>query len=120
MLQLKRRVEAFGLSLNMDKTKTIDFNKTKENSFNFLGFAFYWGKQNKRRSLKVKTQKEKLYKSFKTFYDWIKANRNRMKLRELWSIAKNKLQGHYNYFGFWMNRQKLVHFYSEAIKSLFK
>jgi hypothetical protein len=43
-----------------------------------------------------------------------------VKLKELWSIAKSKLQGHYNYFGYWMNRQKLVHFYSEAIKALFK
>ena len=43
-----------------------------------------------------------------------------MKLKEIWSITKSKLQGHYNYFGFWMNRQKLVHFYSETIKALFK
>ncbi|MEA3433037.1 MAG: group II intron reverse transcriptase/maturase [Campylobacterota bacterium] len=120
MLQFEVRVEAFGLSLNRDKTKTINFNKSKENSFDFLGFTLYWGKQNKKRSLKVKTQKEKLHKSFKAFYDWIKANRNRMRLKEIWGIAKSKLQGHYNYFGFWMNRQKLVHFYSEAIRALFK
>jgi group II intron reverse transcriptase/maturase len=120
MLQFKARIEAFGLSLNMDKTKTVNFSKSKENSFNFLGFTLYWGKQNKRRALKVKTQKDKLSRSFKAFYEWIKTNRNRMKLKELWSIAKSKLQGHYNYFGYWMNRQKLVHFYSEAIKALFK
>ena len=120
MLQFKVRIEAFGLSLNIDKTKTINFNKSKENSFDFLGFTLYWGKQNKRRILKVKTQKDKLIKSFKEFYEWIKANRNRMKLKEIWSIAKSKLQGHYNYFGYWMNRQKLAHFYSEAVKALFK
>jgi len=120
MLQFKTRIEAFGLSLNMDKTRTLNFNRSKENNFDFLGFTFYWGKQNKRRTLKVKTQKDKLLKSFKEFYEWIKTNRNRMKLKEIWSIAKSKLQGHYNYFGFWMNRQKLVHFYSEAIKALFK
>jgi len=120
MLQFKARIEEFGLSLNMDKTKTINFNKSKENSFDFLGFTLYWGKQNKKRTLKVKTQKEKLVKGFDEFYEWIKTNRNRMKLQEIWSITKNKLQGHYNYFGFWMNRQKLVHFYSEAIKALFK
>jgi len=120
MLQFKERIEAFGLSLNMDKTKTVNFSKSKENSFNFLGFTLYWGKQNTRRALKVKTQKDKLNKSFKVFYAWIKTNRNRMKLKELWSIAKSKLQGHYNYFGYWMNRQKLLHFYSEAIKALFK
>jgi len=120
MLQFKTRIEHYGLSLNMDKTSTLDFSKSKENSFDFLGFTLYWGKQNKKRSLKVKTQKDKLHKSFKEFYEWIKANRNKMKLKEIWSIAKSKLQGHYNYFGFWMNRQKLVHFYSEAIKALFK
>jgi group II intron reverse transcriptase/maturase len=120
MLQFKTRIEEFGLSLNMDKTRTLNFSKSKENSFDFLGFTFYWGKQNKRVSLKVKTQKSKLHKSFTEFYQWIKINRNKMKLQELWSIARSKLQGHYNYFGFWMNRQKLVHFYSEAIKALFK
>jgi len=120
MLQFKVRIESYGLSLNMDKTRTLNFNKSKENSFNFLGFTFYWGKQNKKRTLKVKTQKEKLIKSFNEFYEWIKTNRNKMKLQKIWSLARSKLQGHYNYFGFWMNRQKLVHFYSEAIKSLFK
>jgi len=120
MLHFKARIEEFGLSLNMNKTKTINFNKSKKNSFNFLGFTLYWGKQNKKRLLKVKTQKDKLLKSFKEFYEWIKIYRNKMKLKEIWSIAKSKLQGHYNYFGFWMNRQKLVHFYSEAVKSLFK
>lgn len=120
MLQFQVRIESYGLSLNIDKTRTLNFNKSKENSFDFLGFTFYWGKQNKKRTLKVKTQKEKLHKSFNEFYEWVKTNRNKMKLQEIWSLAKSKLQGHYNYFGFWMNRQKLVHFYSAAIKALFK
>ncbi len=120
MLQFKVRIEEFGLSLNVDKTRTLDFSKSKENSFDFLGFTFYWGKQNKKQTLKVKTQKDKLHKSMNEFYEWIKRDRNSMKLKEIWSIAKSKLQGHYNYFGFWMNRQKLVHFYSESIKALFK
>jgi group II intron reverse transcriptase/maturase len=120
MVQFKKRVESYGLSLNKDKTTTINFHKSKENSFNFLGFTFYWGKQHKKRTLKVKTQKERLHKSFKDFYVWIKTNRNKMKLTQLWSIAKSKLLGHYHYFGYWMNRQKLVHYYSEVIKALFK
>jgi len=120
MLQFEARIEAYGLALNKQKTKAVNFHKANENSFDFLGFTLYWGKQNKRRCLKVKTQKHKLHKSFTEFYQWIKTNRNSMKLRELWSIAKSKLQGHYNYFGYWMNRQKLVHFYTQAIKALFK
>jgi RNA-directed DNA polymerase len=120
MLQFKARIESYGLALNEQKTETINFHKAKENSFNFLGFTLYWGKQHKKRLLKVKTQKEKLHKSFKEFYQWIKTNRNSMKLGGLWSLAKSKLQGHYHYFGYWMNRQKLVHFYTQAVKALFK
>ena len=82
MLQFKARIESYGLSLNIDKTRTLNFNKSKENSFDFLGFTFYWGKQNKKRTLKVKTQKEKLIKSFNEFYEWIKTNRNKMKLQK--------------------------------------
>ena len=43
------------------------------------------------------------------FYDWIKLNRSRQKLKDLWSVAKAKIRGHYEYFGYWMNRTKLVH-----------
>ena len=32
MLQFKARIEAFGLSLNMDKTRTLNFNKCREQS----------------------------------------------------------------------------------------
>ena len=43
-----------------------------------------------------------------------------MKLSELWSIAKSKITGHLNYYGYWMNNLKISHYYSEAWKSLFK
>ena len=45
---------------------------------------------------------------------------NYSKTEKIWSIAKSKLTGHYNYFGYWINRDKLSHFYGEAIKALFK
>lgn len=89
-------------------------------SINFLGFTFYWGKTYKRRILKVKTEKTKLLKAINEFYTWIKENRNRYKLKVIWDMANAKLRGHYNYFGYWMNIEKLNHFYWEATKSLFK
>ena len=116
----KRRVEEFGLVLNMDKTNSLTLKKSEKNHFSFLGFTFYWGKHGNRRLLKVKTQKERLIKSIQEFYLWIKFIRNRIKLKEIWKLAKAKLQGHYNYFGFWMNKSKLNHFYYEAVKSLYK
>lgn len=122
MEKLERRVSEFGLTLNKEKTKLINFHKSSRTSFDFLGFTFYWGRPIKFRGqlLKVKTQKEKLIKAIQEFECWIKLNRSRLKTAEIWSLAKSKLLGHYNYFGYWMNRNKLSHFYTEATKSLFK
>lgn len=116
----KHRVTSFGLSLNVEKTKIVKLEKYSSNQFDFLGFTFYWGKQNGKALLKVKTQKNKLLASIREFYHWIKQNRSRFKLTTLWKLAKSKIQGHINYFGYWMNGKKINHFYTEALRSLFK
>jgi len=119
---LQQRVKRFGLSLNMDKTQTVDFRKSENNDFDFLGFTFYWGEKKKfrPRPLKMKTRKKNLHKKMQEFDKWVKDNRSAMRLAELWEKAKEKLQGHYSYFGLWTNYPKLWHFYSEAVESLFK
>jgi len=120
MENLRERVSSFKLFLNEDKTHIVDLNKSKNNHFHFLGFTFYWGPQGSRRILKVKTQKEKLIKGIQEFYFWIKSIRNQTKLKEIWSIAKAKIRGHVNYYGYQMNALKINHFYYEALRSLFK
>jgi len=119
---LEKRVKKFGLTLNKEKTHTVDFRKSKNHHFNFLGFTFYWGEKKKYRArpLKVKTQKETLHKKIQDFEQWIKLNRSTMRLAPLWETAKAKLRGHYKYYGIGTNCQKLWHFYCEAIRSLFK
>lgn len=119
---LQKRVERFGLTLNTDKTKTVDFRKSENNQFDFLGFTFYWGERKKfrPRPLKMKTRKDSLYKKMQEFEQWVKDSRSKMRTADIWEAAKAKLQGHYSYFGLWTNYPKLWHFYSEATKSLFK
>lgn len=117
---LRERIEGFGLKLNEDKTHILNLGKDRQNSFDFLGFTFYWGKQQKRRMLKVKTQKQKLTRAFREFDVWIKTIRNRLKLPVIWKLAQSKIRGHFNYYGYAMNNLKLNHFYQSAIKSLFK
>ena len=51
---------------------------------------------------------------------WVKEERSSTRTSILWEKAKAKLQGHYNYFGHWMNRSKLRHFYDGVVKILFK
>ncbi len=120
MLALQKRVSEYGIYLNEEKTRILKLNKQSHDSFNFLGFTFYRGKQRKRNILKIKTEKVKLKRAIEEFYAWIKANRNRMKLKVLWSLAKAKITGHLNYYGYWMNNLKVHHFYNEAWKSLYK
>lgn len=117
---LNSRVTAYGITLNKEKTRILNLGKKSHDSFNFLGFTFYRGKQGSRNILKIKTQKERLIKAIEEFYIWIKTNRNRMKLKDLWDLAKAKITGHLNYYGYWMNSLKINHFYNEAWKSLFK
>lgn len=120
MKELRSRVKTFGLELNEEKTRMIDLGKERNNSFDFLGFTFYWASCNNRRKLSIKTSKKTLHKKMQEFYHWIKCNRSILKTREIWKTASAKLTGHYNYYGYWMNYTKLNHFYWEAIKSLYK
>jgi len=117
---LFERVKLFRLKLNEDKTRMIDFRKSQNNSFDFLGFTFYWVSKNKKRLLSLKTSKKTLHKKMQEFYNWCKSIRNQVKIKVIWRIAASKLRGHYNYYGYWMNYTKLNHFYWEAIKSLYK
>jgi RNA-directed DNA polymerase len=121
LVNLKARLNKFKLSLNEDKTRIIDFTKGSENVFHFLGFTFYWNHQKgwNKACLMIKTQKDKLVKKIKEFTDWIKLNRGRKTTKEIWKITAAKLRGHYNYFGYFCNRSKLVHFYTAVTRALF-
>jgi RNA-directed DNA polymerase len=120
--ELEDRLLKFGLSLNKDKTGIVNFKRGKEQVFSFLGFTFYWnhGKAEKRIKLVIKTQKDKLFKKVSEYTEWIKANRAKYTTKEIWKITASKLRGHYNYFGYYCNRNNLLKFYHEVIGSMFK
>jgi len=116
----RARLLQFGLKLNESKTKIIDFNQKKHETFNFLGFSFFWGKDKAGHSLlKLKTKAEKLRKAIQTFKLWIKENRNRKKLPVLWNEAKTFLRGHYAYFGVSYN-QKVWAYHTICKQAFFK
>lgn len=118
---LRHRLAEYKLSVNEDKTAIINFAKGKENIFNFLGFTFFWKRKEWRKiSLVIKTQGDRLAKKTKEYTEWIKLNRARMKRRELWSLTAAKLRGHYEYYGYYCNRGKLMLFYRNVIGDLFK
>jgi RNA-directed DNA polymerase len=117
---LEERVKQYGLKLNADKSHNLTFSRSNQEHFHFLGLTFYWGIQGSKRILKIKTQKNKLIKSMQEFDAWIKQVRSQKELKTIWALAKSKIQGHINYFGYKMNVPKLNHFYHQAVISLFK
>ena len=119
---LKNRLLKFKLQLNEEKTKIINFSKDSFEVFDFLGFTFYRGRKRKSRGrlLFVKTSKAKLHKAINDFVEWIKQERNAKKTKELLKIVNSKLRGHYNYFGYWCNRNHLHRYYVEVVRILFK
>ena len=119
---MEARLNEFGLQLNSDKSGIRSFDKrSKTGDLPFLGFAFYWGRNwGHKIYLKVKTHPKKLARAIQSFTDWIKANRHRHKLEKLWSMAKAKIIGHYNYYGVTTNLRKLNHFYHACVGQLFK
>lgn len=110
------------IELNEDKSRVVRFNKgSPEGTIPFLGFEFYWGRYAyKRVVLKVKTSAKALARSMQEFKEWIKRERNRMRLDDIWEKAQIKLIGHYNYYGVTFNLPRLNHFYWTCVQELFK
>lgn len=122
LLELKKRLSEFKLELNDDKTKIVNMSKDSNEVFDFLGFTFYRGRKRKSRGrlVHVKTSNTKINKSIDEFTSWIKISRSRFSTKMIIKKVNAKLRGHYNYFGYWCNRNNLYRFYCEVNKVLFK
>lgn len=124
---LAKRLTKYKLSLNEDKTKLVEFSKNKaeqgipQGAFDFLGFTFYWGKTRKGFLVpKLKTSGKTMRKKLVKVREWIKCNRNKAKLKELWKTYQAKLRGHIQYYGVSFNIGGVQKFCFEATKIVFK
>lgn len=124
---LGKRLDKYKLQLNEEKTKLVPFNKKlasqgiQQGIFDFLGFTFYWGKSRAGRiSPKLKTKTKAMRTKLNRVTEWIKLTRNKMPLKEIWSIYKSKLRGHVQYYGVSHNSDQIKKFLYEATKIVFK
>ena len=115
MRTLPKRFERFGLTIHPDKTRLVEFRKSKElrdpnggpGHFDFLGFTHYWGKaRNGRWTVKRKTAKNRLSRALKAMGEWVRKQRHRP-VREQWRKINQKLVGHYRYYGITGNSDAL-------------
>lgn len=124
---LIKRLERFSLSLNEEKTKTIPFNKwkyksgQKQGTFDFLGFTFYIGQSRRGYAIvKVKTSRKRFRSKLKSLKKWIRRNRDRARLKDLWMQYRVKVQGHVRYYGVSFNTKQVSLFRQRAAEIFVK
>jgi len=129
--EVKERFALFGLELESEKTRMIEFGRYAEENrkrrgegrpetFDFLGFTHYCSKSNKGWfRVKRKTAQKKYRMKLKEMNVWIKLNRH-LRLKDLTDMLNMKLLGHYQYYGVTDNSKSIGNFKNETQKMLFK
>ena len=127
---LPKRFEKYGLNLHPTKTRLIPFarpcvgqegsKRTAEQgngTFDFLGFTHYWGKTRKGGyAVKRKTASKRMRRSLKAINQWLQSHVH-LGMREQWDKLKQKLLGHFAYYGITGNGEALERF-REVVKRL--
>ena len=124
---MSKRLAKYGLRMNEDKTKLVQFSKRKQRqgikqeTFDFLGFTFYFGKSRKGfQILKVKTIGKRFSSKLKKANDWARSIRNKISLKQIIKIAAAKVRGHVQYYGVSHNSQTVSRFVIQVKRILFK
>jgi len=124
---LSKRLSRYKLKLNEEKTKLVNFSKSKfrrgerQGTFGFLGFTFYLAKSRKGLCVpKVSTDRKRIRSKLKKVSEWARKVRNRASMRDIWKMFCMKLQGHIRYYGVSNNSKKVRNFIHEATVILFK
>ena len=67
-----------------------------------------------------RTSRRKFRQKLAAYKEWLKANRARMRNRELWEKTRVKLRGHYAYYGVTDNYRSMQCYHYEVKRLLFK
>lgn len=128
---LEERSAACELELHPEKTRVISFGRhelenaqrsgRRANTFDFLGFTHYCGVSRRGRFIVCrKTSRKKFRKKCRELNVWLKAIRNAKPAKEWWVILRQKLTGHYRYYGISGNMRALRRYYVAALRMVRK
>ena len=121
---LGKRLGKFLLELSVEKTQVIKFTRFEtenNNSFTFLGFEYRWGLSRVGKPLvTMRTAKQKYRAALAAIVAWIKKERSKLGTATLLNKLKQKLQGHFNYYGVSGNCEMLRKFRWHSCQLVFK
>jgi group II intron reverse transcriptase/maturase len=126
---LKRRMGNFGLSLEEENSRLIEFGRfaetncakrrTRPETSTFLGFTHYCSKsRNGKFRVKRKTSRKKFSKKLKEVHKKIGEMRM-MKTKDIVKKLNEILVGYFHYYGITDNTRSIKSFRYEVMKSLF-
>jgi hypothetical protein len=121
---LPKRFGRYGLTLHPEKTRLVRFlrppwrdssknesGRRANGSFEFLGFTLYWGRSLRGNwVVKRKTARSRLSRAVRTIGQWCRQHRHQPVATQHRTL-KQKLQGHYAYYGITGNAPALRSFY---------
>ena len=121
--ELIERLAQFNLEVQPSKTKVLAFGphaaararrqgKRKPETFDFLGFTHYCSRTRSGKGFRMKrvTMRKRFRAKLAAYKDWLKAGRARMRNRELWEKTREKLRGHFAYYGVTDNSPGIARF----------
>lgn len=115
---LPKRFEKYALTLHPEKTRRVDFRRPHQDdrdddspdSFDLLGFTFYWGRSRRGRwVVKRKTAKDRLNRAIQRVWDWLRRHRHMPVGYQHLKLCQ-KVLGHYAYYGVTFNSRALKAF----------
>jgi RNA-directed DNA polymerase len=124
---LPKRMSKYGLTVHPEKTRLVRFRpddpddsetpdgkERPPKTFDFLGFTHYWGRSQKGKwVIKRQTSRSRLKRALHALSDWCRANRH-LSIQVQYQTLKQKMQGHYAYFGITGNFYNLGKFHEAA------
>lgn len=118
------RLGKFKLELSAAKTRVLKFTRfeTEDNeSFDFLGFEYRWATSQAGKPLMtMRTAKKKFKMALTAILSWIKEERSKKGTSAILHTLRQKLQGHWNYYGVSGNAEMLNRYYWKVRSIMFK
>ena len=126
---LAKRFERFSLTIHPDKTKLVPFARPNGDThsaseasetpgtFDFLGFTHYWSRTRRGGwTVKRKTSRKRQSRAMTRIWQWCSRNRHLPVIDQARKL-RQKLHGHYGYYGIRGNFEALRAFLSHVKRS---